>query len=234
MNPLYFNDSYLKEFTSKVVSIKDDKYVILENTAFYPTSGGQPYDTGVLVKGKEEYPVIFVGKFEGNISHEVTKQGLKVGDTVTGKINWNRRYKLMRSHTSAHIVSAILHNTMGALITGNQLEEDKVRIDFNITDYDPELLKNVIDEANTIVKKDIPLKIYYVSRETVENDPRFTKLAKGLPQGIPELRVVEIIGFDTQADGGTHVKSTAEVGKLEFLKSENKGKDNRRVYYRLL
>lgn len=234
MNPLYFDDCYLKEFTSRIVSVKDDKYIVLENTAFYPTSGGQPYDTGAFICNGQEYPVTFVGKFDGAISHQVDKPGLKVGDTVTGKINWQRRHKLMRSHTSAHIVSTILHKKVGALIAGNQLEEDKVRIDFNTENYDVEQLKQAITEANEIIKKEIPLKVYYIKREVAEKDPRFTKLAKGLPQGIPELRVVEIEGFDRQADGGTHVKSTAEVGTLEFLKSENKGRDNRRVYYRVI
>jgi len=234
MRPLYFEDSYLKEFDANVVSVKDGKFIVLDKTAFYPNGGGQPFDTGIIKRGEEEFKVIFVGKFSGVISHEVDKEGLKEGDSVCCVLDWDRRYKLMRSHTAAHIVSAVLHNDMGALITGNQLDVDKVRIDFNTETYDVEQLKKLIEEANEVIDKDLELKVYYISREEAENDPAFTKLAKGLPMGIDELRVVEIEGFDKQADGGTHVRSTKEVGKLEFIKAENKGKSNRRVYFKLL
>lgn len=231
--PIYYEDSYVKEFTTKVTQVTEEKFIILEDTIFYPKSGGQLNDIGTITKENEEYPIIFVGKFNGQISHETSKSGLKEGDEITCKIDWNRRYKSMRSHTSAHIVSKIINNMTGALITGNQLTEEKVRIDFNVENYDPVQLKKVIESANKIIEHNLPLKVYYMTREEVEQKPELTKLAKGLPEGIKELRIVEIEGFDVQADGGTHVKSTKEVGKLEFLKAENKGKNNRRIYYKL-
>ena len=123
-NALYMNDSYIKEFEANVESIKDNKFVVLDRTAFYPTGGGQPHDTGFLVCNGEEYPVVYTGKFSGQISHEVSKIGLKAGEKVTGRIDWDRRYRLMRMHTAAHIIDAVLYKEAGALCTGNQLNID--------------------------------------------------------------------------------------------------------------
>ena len=114
-NALYMNDSYLKEFEATVESVKDDKFVVLDQTAFYPQGGGQPYDTGVFLKDSEEFPVVFVGKFSGQISHEISKTGLQQGDKIKGKIDWERRYRLMRMHTAAHIMDAVLYEKAEAL-----------------------------------------------------------------------------------------------------------------------
>jgi len=118
--PLYMDNCYLKEFEATVESVKDDKYVILDNTAFYPLGGGVAYDIGVFLRENEEFPVIYTGKFDDKISHEVSKPGLKVGDKVIGIINWERRYKLMKLHTAAHLLAAIFHNKSNALITGGK------------------------------------------------------------------------------------------------------------------
>src|SRR3989338_361447 len=174
---LYMDDSYLKEFEATVESVKDDKFVVLDKTAFYPNGGGQPFDTGVLIKDGEEFHVISVRKADRQITHEVSKSGLKEGDGVTGKINWERRYRFMKMHTAAHLLSAVMHTQDKVLITG------------------------------------------------------MVKLAGTLPPNVTTLRIVEIPGVDMQADGGTHVNSLKEIGKVEFVKAENKGKDNRRVYY---
>jgi len=234
MNPLYFQDSYLKEFSSVVTKVNENNSIELENTAFYPKSGGQEHDTGVLIRNNEEFPVTYTGKSGEIIFHELSKTGLQVGDKVVGKINWDRRYKHMRSHTSAHIISAIIHNKLGALITGNQITEEKVRIDFNTENYDPEQLKGFVDQTNKIIELDLPTKSYFISKEEVEKDPALSKLAKGLPQDLTEFRIVEIGQMDKQVDGGTHVKSTKEIGTLEFIKADNRGKNNRRLYYKLI
>ena len=228
---LYMDDGYLKEFEATVESVKDDKYVVLDQTAFYPLSGGVAYDTGVFVKDGEEFPVIYVGKFSGQISHEVSKPGLKQGDKITGKIDWDRRYKLMRLHTAAHLVASIFHNKGGALITGGNIELEKSRIDFSLENYD----RNVIDEyvklANELIQKDAPVKVSYMKREEALKIPDMVKLANKMPPEVETLRIVEIENIDKQADGGCHVKSIKEIGALEILKLENKGKNNRRVYY---
>ncbi len=228
---LYMNDSYLKEFEAIVESVKDDKFVILDKTAFYPTGGGQPYDTGVMICNSEEYSVVYVGKFSGRISHEVSKPGLKVGDKIIGRINWDRRYKFMRMHTAAHLLISIFNREANVLITGNQIDEDKTRIDFNMENFDREKIIQYIHTANEIIKQDLPVKTYYLPREEAMKIPGVVKLAGALPPDVQTLRIVEIPGVDVQADGGTHVKSLAEIGTIEFVKAENKGKDNRRVYY---
>src|SRR3989338_1957506 len=162
---LYMNDSYLKDFEAIVESIKDDKFVVLGKTAFYPSGGGQPHDTGTFVCNGEDYPVVYTGKFSGQISHEVSKPGLKIGDRVVGRINWDRRYKFMRMHTAAHILSSIFHNKLGALITGNQIDEDKTRIDFSMQDFDKDKIIQYIGTANQIIRQDIAIRTYYLPRE---------------------------------------------------------------------
>jgi misacylated tRNA(Ala) deacylase len=229
---LYLEDSYLKEFDAEVKEA-NGKYIVLDKTAFYPNSGGQLFDTGTITKDNKEYNVVYVGKFNGQISHEVDKEGLKKGDKVRCKINWQRRYKLMRSHTSAHIISQIIHKETSALITGNQLKLEKSRVDFSLEKYNPDNMQKYIDMANEIVDKDLKVSTEYISREEAENKPELSKLAKGLPKGIKEIRLVKIGNFDIQADGGTHVKSTKEIGKIKLIKCKNKGKNNRRLYFKI-
>jgi len=231
---LYLNDSYLRECDAHVVSVKNGRYIVLDQTVFYPKGGGQPWDTGKMVQGNEVYNVVYVGKFSGEISHEIDRAGLKEGDRVHCVLNWERRYKLMRSHTAAHTLASILCRETGALITGNQLEEDKVRFDFNLKEYSREILERFIDKANELLGKDIPVKWYEIPREEALKIPNISKMAKASFPDVPKLRIVEIVGVDKQADGGTHVRNLKEVGKIELLKTENKGKNNRRVYFKLV
>jgi Ser-tRNA(Ala) deacylase AlaX len=231
---LYLNDSYLRECDANVVSVKNGRYVVLDQTVFYPKGGGQPWDTGKMVKDNEVYNVVYVGKFSGEISHEIDRAGLKEGDRVHCVLNWERRYKLMRSHTAAHTLASILCRETGALITGNQLEEDKVRFDFNLKEYSREILERFIDKANGLLGKDIPVKWYEIPREEALKIPHISKMAEASFPDVPKLRIVEIVGVDKQADGGTHVKNLKEVGQIELLKTENKGKNNRRVYFKLV
>lgn len=227
---LYMNDSYLKEFEAIVEDVKDDKYIVLDKTAFYPTGGGQPHDTGLMICNGEDYRVVYVGKFSGKISHEVDELGLKVDDKIIGRIKWDRRYKFMRMHTATHLLSAVI-NRDDVLITGNQIDEDKTRIDFNMENFNREKIIQYVNETNEIIKQDLPVKIYFMPREEAMKIPGVIKLAGALPPDAADLRIVEIPGIDIQADGGTHVKSLAEIGTIEFVKAENKGKNNRRVYY---
>lgn len=230
-NVLYMDDSYLKEFEAVVESVKDGKYVVLDRTAFYPTGGGQPNDIGMMASNGQQYNVVFVGKFDGKVSHEVDKPGLQAGDKVVCNINWERRYMLMRMHTAAHIIDAVLYKEAKALCTGNQLNVDKSRIDFSLDVLDKDKMQQYIDIANEYAKKAVELKIYYLKREEALKIPGIIKLASVMPPEAEELRIVEIPGIDIQADGGTQVKNTSEIGEIKFLSVENKGKSNRRLYY---
>ena len=227
---LYMDDSYLKEFEAKVVSVKDDKYVVLDRTAFYPKGGGLPWDTGKLVRDGEEFNVVFVGKFDGAISHEVDKPGLKEGDVVKGFIDWDKRYKVIRYHTAAHILSAVLHREAGARITGNQVSPDKLRVDFDLERFDKDELERYVQVANDEIRKGVDVKSYYLDREEAMKIPGIVKLAGALPPSVEKLRIVEIGEVDLQADGGPHVRNTSEIGELVLVKAENKGKSNRRIY----
>ncbi len=228
---LYMKDSYLKNWDAKVVSVNDDKYIILDKTAFYPKGGGQPWDEGYIIKDGEKFKVVYVGKFSGEISHEVEKPGLKEGDTVSCEIDWERRYTYMRYHTACHLVSNLLFRRANAKITGNQIELDKARMDFSMEDYSPEKLHTFVNEANEIIQKNLPVTIGYMSREEVLQKPELARLAIGLPKNIKEFRIIKIGDIDEQVDGGTHIKNLNEIGKIEITKTVNKGKNNRRLYF---
>ncbi len=230
---LFLIDSYLKESMAKVLSVEDGKYVFLDKTIFYPKGGGQPHDIGKLIKGNKDYEVVFVRKLSGKISHEVDHKGLQAGDEVSCVLDWVRRYKLMRSHTATHVFSSILNKGTGALITGNQLEEDHVRFDFNLEHFDRALVEKYLAKANKVLGTDVPVKWYEMPKEEAMKIPGVVKMAKALPPDIPFLRIVEIVGIDKQADGGTHVRNLKEVGKIKLVRIENKGRNNRRVYFKL-
>ena len=229
---LFLDNSYLKEFEAKVVNV-NDKYIILDKTLFYPKSGGQVNDTGTLtrLKDNKEFQVVFAVKVNDDISHEVSEAGLQVNDMVRGKINWDRRYKLMRLHTAAHVLDAIFHEDNGVLITGNELTPEKGRIDFNLQNFSKEKVQEFIDKANEVINKNLQIKNYYLKKEEAMKIPGIVKLANAAPPDLPILRITEIVDLDTQADGGTHVKSLKEIGKIVLLGIENKGKERKRVYY---
>lgn len=224
---LYMDDSYLKEFDAKVIEVSEEK-VVLDKTAFYPAGGGQPTDLGKI----NDFSVLKVKKEDGKIWHYIDGS-LENGAEVHCSIDWERRYKLMRMHTAAHILSAVFYKEAGAKITGNQLDLEKSRIDFNLENFDREKINDYFLKANDIVNQDLKIEISTISREEAEKDKSLFKLAKALPDFIKDIRIVAIGDFDKQADGGTHVKFTKEVGEIEFIKADNKGKSNRRVYFKL-
>jgi misacylated tRNA(Ala) deacylase len=228
---LYMDDSYLKKWDANVVGVKEGKYIVLDKTAFYPKGGGQPWDEGYITKNGDKFRVVYVGKFSGEISHEVDKPGLNEGDQVSCEIDWDRRYTFMRYHTASHLISNILFKRANAKITGNQIELEKTRMDFSMKDYSPEKLREFIEEANKIIHENLLITIDYMSREEVMAKPDLARLAMGLPEKIKEYRIVRIGDIDEQVDGGTHIKSLREIGEIEVTKTVNKGKDNRRIYF---
>jgi len=233
MEALYLEDSYLQNFEATVERVSDEKFVVLNHTAFYPNSGGQPHDLGVLVQDEREFPLAYVGTFGGKISHEIETSGLETGDAVAGRIDWNRRYRFMRSHTACHILSAMIFRESNAKITGNQIGEDKSRVDFSLKDFNREKMANYVAMANQVIEENRSVNTKIISREEAMEMPDLIRLAKEV-QDREEIRIVEIEGVDLQACGGTHVKSTREIGQIEMLKAQNKGKANRRVYFGLV
>ena len=229
---LYMDDSYLTTWKTTVEHVKDGKYIVLKDTAFYPKSGGVDGDTGkITTMDGRSYAVIFTGKFSGKISHEVDEFGLKKHDEVNCELDWTRRYHLMRYHTAAHVLSGVFFQSHGLMVTGNQLTTEKGRIDLNMDELDVDLIKKTIETSNTLIQKDLPVEIYYLPLKEAQNDPSLSKLATGLPKGIKTLRIVDIKGFDRQADGGCHVKTLKEIGMIQFQKAISKGKNFKRVYF---
>ena len=232
LKALYMDDSYLKEWNAKVESVSKDKFIILDKTAFFPRGGGVEYDTGkISTEDGKEFNVVYTGKFSGEISHEVDKKGLKEKDIVNCKLNWERRYLLMRYHTATHVLSGVLFNEYDLKVTGNQLTMEKGRIDLNMDKMDVDLIKKAIEKSNDIIKKELPVEIYYKSRSEAKRDPNLFKLAVGFSHDIDTIRIVDIIGFDRQADGGCHDKNLNEIGKINFKDAVNKGKNFKRVYF---
>jgi len=232
---LYLDDMYLREFEAEVVGIDQEKYVTLDQTGFYPKSGGIDNDLGTLIRTEDraEFNVVHVAKVIGNISHEIEPIGLKVGDHVIGKLDWNRRYQLMRYHTAAHVLSGLFFKMGNVKVTGNDMVVEQGRIDFNFSEFDRQSVENLVQEANEIIKKDLAVITYYIDRKEMDQDPSLMKLAMELPASIKRVRIVEITDFDRQPDGGCHIVKLGEIGKIIIKKIENKGKNNRRLYFEL-
>ena len=231
MDEIYLDDGYIWSFSAGVTQALENK-AILNKTAFYPQSGGQPSDTGFLEHGSEIFQVVGVEKEEEGVVHILDRPGLKPGDMVSGKIDGDRRYRFMRSHTACHILSAVIFQETGAKITGNQIEQSRSRVDFSLESFDKSRMMEYVEKANQIVSDRRPVSTRIIPREEALAMPDLLRLAMAVPDR-DMIRVVEIEGIDRQACGGTHVKNTAEVGRIKMIKAENKGKANRRIYFSL-
>jgi misacylated tRNA(Ala) deacylase len=231
MKEMYLKDSYLWAFDATVEDVFEEN-VILDKTAFYPQSGGQPADVGLLLRGEEKFQVVGVEPGERGIKHIMDRAALKPGDQVSGKIDGERRYKFMRSHTACHILSAVIFQETGAKITGNQIEQSRSRVDFSLESFDKAKMSEYVEKANDIVNKRLAVTTRILPKAEALALPDLVRLAMAVPDR-EMIRIVEIDGIDRQACGGTHVKNTGEIGKIKMIKAENKGKANRRVYFSL-
>jgi len=229
MKEMYLEDSYLWAFDATVEYVFDEK-VILDKTAFYPQSGGQPADAGFLFRGDEQFQVVGVEPGERGIKHILDRTGLMPGDKVSGRIDSERRHRFMRSHTACHILSAVIFQETGAKITGNQIELSRSRVDFSLESFDKAKMGEYVEKANGIVGERHPVTTKIIPRAEALALPDLVRLAMDVPDR-EMIRIVEIEGVDRQACGGTHVKNTGEIGKIKMIKAENKGKANRRVYF---
>jgi len=231
---LYLYDSYLREFEAKVESVSGNM-VVLDQSAFRPLTGGVGCDMGWLAKDDARFRVVRVeiDRATKEVSHVIESEvsGLGQGDVVKGEIDWDRRYCLMRLHTAAHLIAAVMYRDYSALITGGQVDVDQAKLDFNLPRTDREVFEDAVKKANEEAAKRVDLKIYFLSREEALKVPGVVKLAERMPPEEQELRIVEIPGIDLQADGGPHVKNTGEMGQIQLLRIENKGKNQRRIYF---
>ncbi len=226
---LYQKDMKLVEFEATVTAADGHK-IELDRTAFYPSSGGIATDKGVILKDGEEFQVSFVKNESQRIIHELDRPGLLVGDRIVGRIDAARRAILSRYHTAAHLLVGIISVELGILVTGNQMDVDGGRVDLDWEGFDKARLQKVFDDANEFIKKDLPVRIYYLTKEEVRGRPEFVKLAKGI-LNLEKYRIVEIVGLDAQPDGGCHVESLGRIGRLEFTGYESKGKRNKRFKF---
>ena len=234
---LYQTDSYLREFDAVVQSVDaETRAVLLDRTAFYPGGGGQPYDTGRLQTGGVTYTVARGRKAGEDVWHVLGGDAPlpAVGTQMQGVIDWDRRYKLMRTHTAMHILCGVIFRDFGAHVTGGDMEPLDGRMDFEFESMTKDLI-SVIDEAvNREVQADRPVRVNIMPREEAFQIPDLIRTKINLlPEGIEFVRTIELVGLDLQADGGTHVHSTAEVGPMQIVDYKSKGKINKRIYVKL-
>ena len=225
---LYQTDSYLVEFDAVVTnSLPEEKAIVLDRTAFYPGGGGQPNDIGTL----NGIPVVKVRKSADKVLHLLDGNLPPEGTKIHGVIDWDRRYKLMRTHTAMHVLCGTVFRDYGALVTGGDMEPLKGRMDFEFDRLQKELVSVIEEAVNREVQKGRDIRIQILPREEAFQIPDLIRTKINLlPEGIQQVRTVEIVGLDLQADGGTHVNKTSEVGKIKVADYKSKGAINKRIY----
>ncbi len=227
---LYLDDPYLRKFDAVVKEIRGNE-VFLNRTAFYPGGGGQPSDTGRLEFSKGGARLISVDR--ETHGHVIEGELPEVGEKITGIIDWERRYKIMRTHTAVHVISGVAYKEFGVVITGNQLYEGRARLDLSFEEMSRELAEQIIEKSNEIIKENLEVRWYNISKEEFKNNPALMRVSPELYEKYDKIRVVEIVGFDVQADGGTHVRHLGEIGTITLEKYQSKGKKNKRIYITL-
>ncbi len=230
VDKLYLDHMYMKEFKAKVISVEGTA-IRLDKTAFYPTGGGQPCDIGTIHTGDGIYNVIEVVKDGDDIVHKVDKEGLAVGKEVNCNLDWEKRYMHMRFHTALHVLDGVVSKKHTGLMTGGQIYNNKARADFDIPGLDKEGVLRLIGEAQIVINEGHAVEAKNMSRDEANKITNLARTAPGeeLLKNMQNVRIVDIVGFDFQMDGGTHVANTKEIGKITLLKYENKGSHNKRI-----
>lgn len=226
---LFLHDAYLREFTATVTAV-DGTRVALDRTAFYPTGGGQPHDTGTLGGAA----VTDVRKEGDVVWHTLDGAVPETGSTVNGVVDWERRHHLMRTHSAMHVLCGVIWNEWGKAVTGGNMEPLEARMDFEFDPLPEAFAARVQELVNAEIAEDRPIEIEFLPRGTALADEDLIRTKVNLiPESAQEIRVVDIVGLDKQADGGTHVHSTGEIGRFEVVKTESKGKGNKRLRIRV-
>ena len=228
---IYSTDSYAREMTAEVVGTDtDDNRVLLDRTVFYPGGGGQPIDEGALWIGDDRLEVVRVTQDADGVWHWLDGALPSVGTAVRGEIDWERRYRLMRVHTSMHALCGVVWDKYQSPVTGGNMEPGKGRLDFELPEWDPEDKQPLEDALNAAIARQLPIDVSFMPREEADKDPSLIRTKVNLiPESVREIRVIDIVGLDRQADGGTHVNSTSEVGAVTITKIESKGRGFRRI-----
>jgi misacylated tRNA(Ala) deacylase len=231
---LYQTDSYLKLFEARVSAIDaENRGVALDQSAFYPGGGGQPADSGSLAIEGVAYPVKRAKKAGDEVFHYLEGDSPlpEVGASVMGQIDWERRYKLMRTHTALHILCGVVFRDYGASVTGGDMDPLEGRMDFEFETMGHQLVETIQQAVNHEIASARAIRVAILPREEAFKIPDLIRTKINLlPEGILQVRTVEIVGLDLQADGGTHVNNTAEVGKVRVVDYKSKGKINKRIY----
>jgi misacylated tRNA(Ala) deacylase len=226
---LYYEDAYLADFDAEVVAVDGDR-IRLDRTAFYPGGGGQPADTGVLGFRGEQARVVASSKDEAGIWHRVEGPPPPTGERVAGRVDWERRLQLMRTHTAMHILCGVIWRDHKASVTGGQMAPLQGRMDFEFPSMRQELVRSIEQAINVEVQAARGVSSRVLPREQAFAIPDLIRTKINLlPEGIQEVRIVEIEGLDLQADGGTHVANTQEVGPLRIVDYKSKGAANKRL-----
>ena len=230
---LYQTDSYLRSFNAVVTGVDTERNAFfLDRTAFYPGGGGQPNDEGWVAFGDQR---LRVARCERGNAHILESGPLPaVGEPVQGDLDWDRRYKLMRTHTAMHILCGVVWRDYGAQVTGGNMEPLSGRMDFEFERLQKELVGEIEARINAEVEVARDLRVRILPRDEAFAIPDLIRTKINLlPEGIMEVRTVEIVGLDLQADGGTHVSNTREVGRLRISDYKSKGGINKRIYLEL-
>jgi misacylated tRNA(Ala) deacylase len=226
---LFLRDAYLREMDATVVGLDGEaRRISLDRTAFYPTGGGQPHDTGMLAG----LAVLDVRKEGDDVWHTLAGDGPMpaVGDSVHGEVDWSRRHALMRTHTALHVLCGVIWNEWGKAVTGGNMEPLAARMDFEFDPLPEGFGTTVEARVNAELVAARPIEVSFLPRsEALADDDLIRTKVNLIPESVSEIRVVDIVGLDKQADGGTHVRSTDEVGRVVVLKTESKGKANKRI-----
>ncbi len=222
---IYLHDSYARTFDAEVTAAEGN-LVTLDRSAFYPGGGGQPHDLGTL-NGAQ---VVGFKRDAGEVWHELDGDVPEVGDAVKGELDWERRYSLMRTHTAMHILCGVIWRDYGAKVTGGGMQPLKGRMDFEFEQMKAELVGDIDRAINEEVKNARSISVRFLDRTAANVDPDLIRTKINLlPKEITEVRVLDIEGLDVQADGGTHVKSTDEVGTIHIANYKSKGRANKRL-----
>ncbi len=226
---LYHQDSYIQTFEATVTEVRDDG-VVLDRTAFYPGGGGQPNDIGTLSADGHTWQVTKVGRKDGAVVHQLEGGAPAVGDAVTGVIDWERRHNLMRTHTALHVLCGVIWRDYGAQVTGGDMQPLAARMDFEFEHMTATFAEEVEELVNKEVAEGRPISTRILPRDEAMSIPDLIRTKINLlPEGIREVRVVEIEGLDLQADGGTHLANTRDVGRIRIVGHESKGRINKRL-----